>query len=120
MFGFKKLLLVIWLGLFALIITEQQNGFAIHHNFLEQKSQTEPVYIYTEAGVFSEFSLLPGGIQLTVSVTTVKEVQFKWKSYLPERFVDPFSPIESYPILVQDIRRCLSVSNILFPYHEFL
>ncbi len=120
MTGFKKLLLVMWLCLFAVILTEQHNSLAIHHDSLEQETQAEPVSIYAEAGLLSEYSILPGGIQLTVSVSSVKEAQFKWKSYLPERFVDPFSTIESYPELIQDIRRCRSVSNILFPYHEFL
>jgi hypothetical protein len=120
MIGFKKLLMVMWLCLFAVILTEQHNSLAIHHNSLEQETQPDPVSIFAEAGLFNEYSILPGGIQLTVPVISVKEVQFKWKSYLPERFVDPFSPIESYPELIQDIRRCRSVSYILFPHHEFL
>ena len=120
MIWMRSMVLSGWLCLFTLYLAEQSIGPVMAAEVNPPVSQDEPISHYNQTNPFGDFYILPNSKQISAPVPVVREPFFKWKSYLPERSIDPFSCTQIFPELVQDIWRCPAVSIVLFPYHEFL
>jgi hypothetical protein len=116
----KSIMLGGWLCLFSLVIAEQTLDLYYFRPANPPVSEGNPVSHYAQADPLCNFFLLPESTSQTAPVPVIREPLFKWRSCLSERSVDPFSPVKSYPELVQDIWRCPAVAIVLYPYHEFL
>lgn len=120
MIWMKSFALSGWLFLFTAFLAEQYIGPFISSDFNARFADNEPISHYKKTGPVNDFYLQSNSNQIAAPVPVVKEPLFKWKSFLPERSFDSFSCFNEFPELVQDTWRCLSVSIVLFPYHEFL
>ena len=120
MIWIRSLTLSVWLCLLMAFLAEPAIGPAVAANLNRPVSADEPISHYDQPDPFGDFHILQNNTQITAPVPAVRAPFFKWKSFLPERYLDPFSCTNSYPELVQDSWQCPAVAFVLFPYHEFL
>jgi hypothetical protein len=116
----RSLIVSGWLCVFTAYMAEQAIGPVLLTDLNSPLSKDEPLARLNQACHFSDFFMVPGGGQQTVPAPVIREPFFKWKSFLPERLLNAFSPTPSYPAFIQDMWRCPAVAIVLFPYHEFL
>lgn len=116
----RSLILFGWLFLFTAHLAEQAICPILLTEVIPSATSSEPMSYLYQADRFSDLFLVPVNYQITAPVPVIREAFFKWKLFLPEKLLNPFSATGSYPELVQDAWRCPAVAIVLFPYHEFL
>jgi hypothetical protein len=109
-----------WLCLFSAFLAEQTLIPSIVPELKAPISSGSDYSHFDQASeLFCSFTLQSRGLD-TAPAPVIREPFLKWKSFIPERFLNLGLRIKQYPEFVQDLRHCPAVAIVLFPYHEFL